>query len=327
METNRMLPQFARNRRVDLVDFGPIRVFMYVDDLAYTQLADRWRNHKPDAGRRKGPYEETTPERCWQSDRSGLVALLVSHYAMERLDFHYLDIGCQYGTSAINASRLIQSLGLNSKVHAFDCGVAAHLTPYNVKLNHAEGGVVFNRLAVCGASHPVIVFTELNHSENNRVVNRMPQNEVLSYVVDGTSIDDYLRGVRKTSHVIAKIDTQGGEVEVLKGMEETIRNRFCTLIAEFVPHAVVTRVEPAAWLAGLCQEFHVLDVGEQDFYRGPVHPLPRIEIGQAETFVQTVDEKPSRHTDLLLIPKKLPNAEGLLDRVSPASVSRTVSAL
>lgn len=318
--------QFGRNRRVDLVDFGAIRVFMYVDDLSYQQVAARWRNHKPDAGRRTNPYEALTPGQCWEKAHSGLLALLLSHYAMERLDFAFLDIGCQYGTSAISACRIIQSLALAVKVHAFDCGVAADLTPHNLKLNHVEGDIVFNRLAVCDASHPVIVFAELNHSENNRVVNRAPQDELLSYVVDGTSIDDYLRLAGENRHIIAKIDTQGGEVEVLKGMEETLRGRCCTLIAEFVPHAVVTRVDPATWLAGVCQEFHVLDVGEQDFYHGPARPLARIGPDGVEAFVQQVDVKPSRYADLLLVPKKLPNAARLLDRVAQAPVNLKASA-
>ncbi|MBL8212858.1 MAG: hypothetical protein JNK87_19240 [Bryobacterales bacterium] len=80
------------------------------------------------------------------------------------------------------------------------------LAPFNIELNHLRDLITFEPMAVSAKPGPVMVFTELAHSENNRIVNRAADCEFSSYVKMGTSVDYYLQSQGRF-HVFAKIDT------------------------------------------------------------------------------------------------------------------------
>lgn len=124
-----------------------------------------------------------------------------------------------------------------------------------------------------------------------------------SYVVRCTSLDEYVEAKGISTHLIVKVDTQGGEVEVFKGMDCVLRQRPTTCISEFTPVALATRVSPAEWLGALAGSFHIFDVGGQDLFLHRGHRLRQVPQDAVEEFTRRIAVEELRWTDLLLVPK------------------------
>lgn len=298
-------------RQIGLIDFGELRGFMYVDDLGYQQT-------RPE--QRTGDIQRTIADplpkdiaTTYDDRRSTLLEILFCHHWLHGLEFTVLDIGCQYGFSAISTARNIQAFGKSNLVIAFDPGVAAELVPHNLLMNGMESRIRFERMAISKTCGPRIVYTELEHSENNRIVNRTQGQEAISYAVMATSLDAYCRF---PGHLIVKIDTQGAEPEVFGGMAQLLADRLVTAVTEFTPHAMATQVQPAEWLAHQMELFHVFDAGHLDLVIGPGHQVHKVELAG---FVERVDASPSRYTDLLMVPRHLPAVNELLSRILAGS--------
>lgn len=301
-------------KQIDLIDFGQLRGYVYTDDLCYKQIDSRYKGKRAD--RPLTPLPVRSIQESYDAETTPLLATLFCHFWLHSLDFTFFDIGCQYGFSSVAIAQLIRSFGRANRVHAFDPGVAAELTPYNLALNGLGDQATFERMAVSQDTRPTVVFSELGHSENNRIVNRARSQELLSYPVMATSIDDYVESRQLSGHLILKVDTQGGEVEVFLGMSRVLAQRHVVAITEFTPDAIRSRVDPGRWLSGLAEHFHILDAGNVDMVIGSTHRMPVLETGAAQAFLERVEATPGHHTDLALIPRTLPKVASLLERVS-----------
>lgn len=304
------------SRRVDLVDWGELKIFMYTEDLAYVGVDDKYKGTPLVRERLAIPsVRPQSPAAVYDSPGADILERLFCHYWLNNLDFTYFDIGCQYGSSVIGAARFIQACGGRNAIYCFEPGVAGQLAPFNFKLNTLDIPVVLERVAVTDGDHPVILFAEYAHSENNRIINRDPASELLSYVVSGTSVDHYVAAKNISGNLILKIDTQGGEYDVLAGMVNVLAERLTTTLMEFTPAALSTRTNPAVWLERF-GDYHMLDVPTFNTLEADRKPCSMIDPSQAASFVASVDQRPAKYTDILLLPKAIPNAEALLSRLT-----------
>lgn len=303
----------SSGRHVDLVDFTELRVFMYTDDLCYVQLPEHYKHNQPVPLNRDLSQPRRSPEERYANPSEPLLSTLFSHYWLNGLDFAFVDVGCQYGTSAMAAAQVILSAGQSNHVYAFDPGVAGQLAPFNIELNGLRKQVTFERLAISSVEMPGLVFAELGHSENNRIVNRARPIEAFSYVIQCTSLDYYLAEHRIEQPLVAKIDTQGGEVEVFAGMKRTLASRLVTCITEFVPGAISTRVPADQWLLRLGENFRIFEIRDLDLFLTPTHRVHVVEHDRVREFVREVAQRPIPYTDLLLVPMNLPRAAELAD--------------
>ncbi|MBL8179884.1 MAG: FkbM family methyltransferase [Bryobacterales bacterium] len=293
-------------RQVQYVDFKQLRVFMYAEDLSYRQITDPYKHQNPPDSLRDLSQPHTPPALRFQNPREPLMGTLLSHHWLQNIDFCFFDIGCQYGTSAMATAQIILASGRSNHVYAFDPGVAGQLAPHNIRLNGMEDRVTFYRSAVSNTSLPGLLFSELGHSENNRVVNRELPTETLSYVTPRTTIDHFVGEHNIHQHLVLKIDTQGGEVEVFQGMRRTRRERLVTCLTEFSPLAIETRVPPGEWLTEVAEECTVFDVGQINPSLTPSHKLRLIAKESFGSFVENLRHQAVPYTDLLLIPNALP---------------------
>jgi FkbM family methyltransferase len=299
---------------IDLVQFAGSKGFVYTDDLCYTMFPEEHKRLLPDKEPAAAPPARSIDE-CYASESESLQAMVFCHYWREHLDFTFLDIGCHYGFTAMATARLIQSFGRNNRVIAFDSGIASNLVPFNLALNGMQSRVVFERMAISDRTGPCTVYADIFHSEDNRIVNRMPAKEALSYPVNATTLDDYFQ---HPGHLILKIDTQGAEPEVFDGMKRLLQERLVTIITEYTPHAIQSRVNPNEWLRGLATDFAVYDAGERAVVLGQKHRLPKVQL---EGFAERVNAKPSQYTDLLLIPRRLPGFDVLVQRIEQPDIA------
>jgi FkbM family methyltransferase len=116
--------------------------------------------------------------------------------------------------------------------------------------NHADNVSCIRKAA---ADHSGVM--KLFVSENNRGDNRLYDNELAtgSYEVEVASLDLLLKDEGITAADLVKIDVQGFEGRVLRGMRETIaRSPNLTILMEFWPHGLqCAQTDPAELLADL----------------------------------------------------------------------------
>jgi len=179
-------------RTIDLVKMGDLKIFMYTDDLGYRTVPEPMRHY------RLSPEDLHSSAKHVEPDHppmpvTGPMDLLIQHYWQHNIDFVFVDVGCQYGTSAFRVARFIQSYGRDNQVICFEPGIAGWLVAHNVALNGLQDQVTFEPMAIGHISLPQLIFGEVGHSENNRIVNRDLSNEAFSSVVPTVSIDDYIR--------------------------------------------------------------------------------------------------------------------------------------
>jgi FkbM family methyltransferase len=291
------------------VILGGMPIFMYEDDLGYLLLPDSAKcamsglspqqmmakRHLPPAAALEG----TAIGRCVQR--------LITTY----LDHLLIDIGCQYGTSALHLAYFARKHGSTGPVFAFDPGDAGSLASINIAMNKDMGEVQFFSCAVGAFSGYTLLYSELGNSENNRVGNRGPASR--SRPTRITSVDNFLETHCGFKPAFLKIDTQGFDPEVVDGAERLLNGLPTILHIEFVPHAVKPRRSPEDFLRRLLADFILLeDKGS--------HGEP-IKEDQIYEFTRSIDASETRWTDLICISRKLPWAEEICAAISTHGVA------
>jgi len=160
----------------------------------------------------------------------------------------FLDVGANIGLyTALALSRI----GSTGRVVALepDCESFEYLRK-TVIANRADN-VTCIRKAAADRSGVMKLFV----SENNRGDNRLYDNELSTgaYEVEVAPVDLLLRELGIVTVDLVKIDVQGFEGRVLRGMRETIaRSPNLTILMEFWPHGLrCAGTEPAELLADL----------------------------------------------------------------------------
>lgn len=297
-------------KKVDLLDFGPVSIFMYVDDLAYQNTPQSVRNYDIEKHIEK---MNNTNRSSWSSldspDKLNLLPWICRHYQQNSLPFIFFDVGCQYGAYSLYVAHIFRECGWVNRIIAFDIGNARDLVEYNIELNQQKDRVVFEPLAVSNHCLPSLVYTEYGRSENNRIVNRDHSSEYESYVVRSTTIDEYIDRNNIHENIVIKVDAQGGEYEIWQGMQKCLANRVVTALLEFTPHAIQSRIKSHDFLLMLSRDAFLIDVPPLD------EPVRRIDpVGLIE-FSNDVSCRKTQSTDILLVSKKLPDAGQLCDKI------------
>jgi FkbM family methyltransferase len=307
-EEHRQLSALVWDRRqVDLVHpvyLGDIKIFAYMSDAGYS-----WMLHKTKEFQESHPGLPAPLSGHFPLDR------VMEHYWQQGLEWTYVDVGCHSGATAILAAQYIRSRGKSNRVVAFECGPTRDLAPHNIELNGYTDEIVFEPLAIGNVCGPVIVYYEAGHTENSRIVNRTPREESLSYVIRATTLDRYARERQLGPHMIVKVDTQGGEYEVLQGMRETLASGYVSCIMEFTPWALETRIGPVQFLEDVGRVHHILDLYCLRVAEGERYRYPLIDPAGYRKFTDAVSSSSAKWTDVLLVPKALPGCEALLDQL------------
>jgi|WetSurMetagenome_2_1015567.scaffolds.fasta_scaffold08807_3 FkbM family methyltransferase len=306
-DKKKILEFLHEKRRVDLVNFGDLKFFVYIDDMMYSFIPDEMKNYqfsKKDAEAIEAGNFELLPEEC----KNNLYYILFSHYWKENLEFTLIDIGCPYGITAIINSHLIRRSHHHNRVIMFEPGLTSDLVPHNVRINNVQDTVTFENMAVSDHNFPVIMWTTSSHTEGNRIVNRDPQIEDSSFVVNSTTLDDYIYNHKIETNFIVKIDTEGAENEVYSGFINTLKNRYSICIWEFSPQFLSTRINPLDFLKKISTECSVFDLGQDHFNSVVITPVP---VSEFKKFVAETLERPQPWTDILVVPRNIPGFDNL----------------
>lgn len=316
---------------IDFVDIGKHQILIYTDDLAYSWVLDDQQHkssleHAINISKKGFKYAnvDLSTVTC-----DNIIYHVIKHYWDHALPFYYLDIGSQYGTGAFNFSAMYKSddYGIGSsegrsaldigsfikandqtqQVISFEPGIAGELLQANVDLNGLSETVTVERQAVSFSCMPTLLYYEIGHSEDCRILERFTE-RTRSMVVRCTSVDDYLASHHLTGYPIVKIDTQGAEMEVLEGMKHTSAALPVPIMLEFSP--LIIHDDPVDFLKLLGTDALIFDL--------PVLADSKITAIQEDDFGSFISDVTARKfswTDLLIMPNNLPFIDELLAKI------------
>lgn len=141
-----------------------------------------------------------------------------------------IDIGANIGYYTLIFAKLV---GENGKVLAFEPDPTNfELLKKNINVNGYHN-VDLQQKAVCDQKQKINLFLSDDNKMDHRIID--PKDGRRSIEIDGVSLDEFLPPDQKMVNFI-KIDAQGAEFQILKGMSQTLqKNKDLKVIIEFWP--------------------------------------------------------------------------------------------
>jgi FkbM family methyltransferase len=311
MDTDNLMTAALQRRRVDACRLQDFVNFMYIDDLAYKQLPTEVRGVDPASfdlplWPRPTVRQATDVLERWRPEEG--VELLAMAALVEQFgDVMLVDVGCQYGSSAMHLAQKGMHLAIARPVEAFDCGVAGELAHINFINNGFAEHVRFHPFAVGSVDRYVLMHAHVGNSEDNRIVNAVAQRTVLdlSEPVRCVSLDKFLGEPANFPPLFAKIDTQGNEPRVFQGLGKWIATRRTAFVLEFTPWAMASTQDPVEFAQLLAQTHLLFDLPPDN----GTGRFRQIDAGDVTDLVRRTDATPAKWTDLLAIDRTLGSAD------------------
>jgi FkbM family methyltransferase len=143
----------------------------------------------------------------------------------------FIDAGAHFGFYSILAARIMENKG---KVLAFEPSTET-FTILNKNINaipnvQAMNMAVYKEETVLAFYQYPVLQSEYNTA---KPIENLTSTQPLKIEVKATSIDAALTGVNVTGNITIKIDVEGAEYDVLKGMEKTINANKPIIILEY----------------------------------------------------------------------------------------------
>jgi FkbM family methyltransferase len=199
-----------------------------------------------------------------------------------------VDVGANIGHHTLFMARAV---GPTGKVYAFEPAPQNFdLLCLNVKANNYSN-VILNQKAVLDQPRQVNLFLSGENLADHRVYDAAHDRAAVS--VEGVCLDEELAG-ESGKVTLVKMDVQGAEMAVLKGMEQVMKsNPHMTLLMEFWPHGLsMAGTDPLEVLDHLTRHgFSFFDVK---------NPQRSFEWDTLKAYARTEKRQDSaRHMDLL----------------------------
>ena len=313
-------PDVSRDPQIDLVELDGFFIFMYQNDLAYKQLKPEVKNKNFDKFDLWGLKSLSTN----RNPKDSLYLSVIAHFLELKLPVLTIDIGCQYGTSSLlMAAQLnhldnIEGMGAarDIQILSFDCGQAGTLAFHNVLNNGGSERINFSNKALSSFNGSCLVYSVEGHSEDNRIVNR--HSATKTKVVECLTLDTVMSSY-KNHGVFLKIDTQGAEYQVLKGLNQSQNENYICMIVEFTPDALRSSIEPVKFLEKLAENYLIYCLDSP--FGGSLSSLKLnnkvvpIHEEMFKEFSENVDSSNNKWVDLLCVSRKIPLANILQERI------------
>ncbi len=340
---------FLINKKIDLVDFGDVKLFMFEDDDLYDLCVPEARKHQSLEEHHRAVARDGYPPSPVNPDTVKTVRaaqfclpLVLTHLWDQGFDVTVLDIGAFVGDFSLRMANVIRSFGRRNQVYAFDPTEAGALIPYNIRLNGLEAIVRHEERAVAGhaglalfnlrpgssdasfsfrsGGHQLNVLTLAQHFVRTRyktaylrkVFRFVRPQPTYNLVVDAMPISIWVRERRLQGALFAKIDVEGLSPIVLEDLLSLGSEDPLIVVFEFSPLAVGSLGEAAGLLRRLATSFHLFDI----WYSPTPTRCQLIVEGALEAFAREIAHKRVFcYTDVLLVPRTLPDVAGLVERL------------
>ena len=281
---------------IDLVYRSGALFYVYSDDWFYSTVKPSFR--KLDSTRLKNIRRRITEGELTEISTDPFVKAIVQTVASFP-DTLIVDVGANYGQSAIRYFNALDQNDLEAKILSFEPGEAGKLTPINLELNGVKN-VSFYRIAVTDCDDIVPMYFEEGQTQDNKLVNKSPRASIRP--VMARRLDTILDQENDFSSLVIKIDTQGAEYEVWSGLLKYREFDNLLVQMEFSPKALSTRVKPTVFLAQLANTHDIYYLDRQNKFQYQVTG------DRIEDVVKTVWGDNHPFCDLVLVGKRHANS-------------------
>jgi FkbM family methyltransferase len=300
---------------VSLVEIAGLYLFYFRRDHAFTYILQdpRARVISLEDVRIEWRQGDIDWKVAWDVKGLGPFALASIHYWRQDIDFDYIDVGANGGLTTIAQAVFYKRCNRSNKIYAFEPGDVFPLLNEAVRVNRVDDMTTCVRAALTDRAGKVEFFVTPAQSPASSLLKAATSRpgivESNSIFVDAITFDDFSHTLRPAAGLLVKIDAEGVDFKVINGMQRTLADRFCTLQIELYPALVDTYVEPISALTRLASDFELIDLGTSPPQR--IDPAPTT----IAAFVEKVRGLQMPTTDVFLVPKRLPSAGELVERI------------
>lgn len=246
-------------------------------------------------------------------DDINVLKKIINFYRSNDLNFTFIDIGAQYGFVGLSIAEYFKKQGIDQNTILFEPGISQIPLEYNIVTNGLKKKVRLEKKAVSEDSGTAKIYIKNGNSEDNHISARIDDEYNYYYLCDKISLDHYFKQNNILENPILKIDTQGEDYNVIKGMKSVIRDKICSLLIEFTPF-LYGDLESKNFLKFLSEDFYLFDMSIE--YPENIELLNKwkgIELTSDlfDDFITDVNKYKYSYTDILAISKKLNNFEFL----------------
>jgi len=338
--------ELLANKKIDLVDFDGLKLFMFRDDNLYNNFIPKHRkNQSLDEylrfvnGKQSYPAPSINYFNCEEIDdpKSGLF-IYFKHLIDHHIDFTVFDVGSHVGDFAIKCGHFFRHAARMVKVISFDPSPAGMLVPFNIEMNGLENYNKHEKIAITEYDGYYIFNFQEGDSDSARLSfsKKMNFSEKLKFywgsswrfkfetafrlftsafkvrgksfdiIVRGTNISHYLKVNGIDGNLFFKVDVEGYDETLIRNIMPLRNDRLISFITE-----LHVDFNSHAFLKELSDHFYIFDL-----YYCP-NPT-RFKLIHPEHFERFIDQdlKNRRfgYTDLFLLDKNTPDADILINK-------------
>ena len=303
----------SKPRSQALVQIAGLYILYYRDDHSFTYALK-------DPRAKEVSHEDIRPlwtngdvrvAEAWALKGMGLFALISMHFWEQLIDFEYIDVGANYGMTTVALGGFYKRCGRNNRIYAFEPGEVFALLQETVRLNRLDDMTTCIRAALSDQAGEVEFHLTPAQSPASSLLSAAVQRagivETRSVTVEVRRLDDFVSTIRYTAGLAVKIDAEGADFKVLRGMPKIRATKHAVIQIEFFPMLIDSYADPARELIELAKQYVMIDVGDT------TNTL--IANSEIPGFVARVRAKPVPSTDILLIPYNLPAIKTLTTRI------------
>lgn len=288
---------------IDIVVDHDVAYCMYENDETYRQLdgaaAKRvWAGaFVRNRASHRAAFAQRERDMCRTRD---LIKVIVAHQLQYAGTAVVFDVGAFVGQFGIPVALWASANSRPVHVYCFEPGPTAGLLVHNVALNDVASHLTPIVCVAADYDGPGLLHFDSEHLVAGRAYT--PDSNHSTILTQAVTLDGFVESCGAGgSSLLVKIDTEGFEVQVLRGMRELLTRRNLAIVLEFRPW-LLDSDEGRAMFAQLERDFAVLDVGDA------VAPASVMAAGEPgiRGIAERMRERGDGYRDVLFVAKAMP---------------------
>ena len=249
---------------------------------------------------------------AWSLTGMGIFSLCAIHMWRCDLDFTYYDVGANIGMTTIAQAIFFRRCGYNNRTIAFEPGPVHYALSQSIAINELDDAITLHKAAVSDVSGELTFHITPEQSPASSLLSAAVKREGVSTTkpvhVLSVRLDDIISS-QEARHALVKIDAEGADFRVLEGLANTMVQRLAVIEIEFFPSLVETYTDPVGRLIEIAENFEIFEIEMN--YIIPISP----DRNAVEIMISKTKQRPMPATDLLFLPKALPNLDTIRNRL------------
>ncbi len=303
-------------RDFDLVRERGFYYFYFKNDHLYDVIPEADRGLDPYGTAKRLAEQGWLPAACATSDPDAIVRsddfvyLILAWLWRAGHDVLICDIGSHVGRFAVEMGHYVRERGRDSRIVALEPGHTAELIRHNVRLHGLDGLVDVVEAAMSDVDASLAFAVTPAETSTSGIKHYSYHTE--SALVRAVSARRFFGERARHDTFLCKLDVEGSEPEILRQVRRDLPHRNFIFVAEFSPWKVGEPAEAQALVRELMADNLVFAVDNFLYH----HKMWRLDEGTIDAFERWTRGKPNGFSDLLLLPRRMPQVEDLAARLA-----------